>query len=156
MPAPQDQQIPVGVTMNVTMKAVTDGVMAIVTAGAAFSAYLKDSKSYEVLFLCGLLFLLWLYIRKLSSDLAAVKAAQEACEIRSRQKEAHFDSYVEVTNVSNVNMFGDLVAVAGQRRVGHMERDKETGAMVYIRNTSIPPVGPGDADRRGSMISSGT
>lgn len=140
---------------EVAISTIKDLIAVAIPALVAISQYLAKDRSYETLAVCGFCLMLYILYRQNQEKIKMLTSAavkQEAhtvdCERRLESMEQFFKKYNEVTNLSLVNMYRDLLIFAGSRRVGKLETHSETGAMVYISaEPSTPP--PGLGERRG-------
>lgn len=152
-------------TVIVSGKTVADfGAVAVAIATAA-SQFLREEKSYEVLFLAFAFLCLYGFVKFLMNRVEELK---DILDRVTREYDAKLtrlsddynrnitdmrnkhDAYVQTSNTTIANLFSDVSAYAGSRKIGELSIDKTSGAMVYTKNITHGPEG---IERRGTNIS---
>ena len=124
---------PVSVTMPPKM--LQDLLAILVPLLTAASQFLKDERSYEVIFLSFAFLALYGYVRSLLGridelKITVVTAATEFSALRKK-----YEAYAQVSNTTIANLFSDLSAMAGDRQIGSLTVHAESGAMQYVKLT---------------------
>lgn len=142
-----EQQRPV----IVSGKTLADFVAVTVSVATAATQFFKDEKSYEVLFLAVAFLFMYGYVKTLISRIDELKGLLDKLKLESDTSISNitmrYDRYVQVSNATIANLFSDVSAFAGERAIGSLTVDANSGAMVYIK--AVSPTGPGGIERRG-------
>lgn len=132
-------------------KTIADFAAVTISVATAATQFFKDEKSYEVLFLAVAFLFMYGYVKTLLSRIEELKGVLEGLKVESdariKDLAQRYDRYVQVSNATIANLFSDVSAFAGERTIGSLTVDRDSGAMVYIKATT--PAGPGGIERRG-------
>lgn len=127
-------------TVIVSGKTVADFGAVIVAIATASSQFLREEKSYEVLFLAFAFLALYGFVKVLMNRVDELK--QVLTQIQKR-----YDRHVQISNATIANLFSDVSQFAGSRTIGTLTVDPESGAMIYIKAPATHA--PGGIERRG-------
>ena len=131
--APVSDQTAAPVSVTMPTKVLQDLLAILVPLLTAASQFLKDERSYEVIFLSFAFLALYGYVRSLLGridelKITVVTAATEFSALRKK-----YEAYAQVSNTTIANLFSDLSAMAGDRQIGSLTVHAESGAMQYIK-----------------------
>ncbi len=159
--------------MQVPTKGIVDIAAIAVPVVTAITQFMQDKHSYEVIFLSVAFLALYGYLRtqqsrvdelktviasltsRYEAEMKAMKDRHEAdftlmrntYETDLRLLRTQHDRYTRASNATVANLFSDVSSFAGERRIGQLTVDPESGAMLYQKaGEPIPPAG---VDRRG-------
>lgn len=138
-------------TVIVSGKTVADfGAIAVAIATAA-SQFLREEKSYEVLFLAFAFLCLYGFVKFLMNRVDELKVILDKVstdyQTNLTRMQTRHDRYVQISNATIANLFSDVSSFAGSRTIGSLTVDSDCGAMIYIKATT--PHAPGGIERRG-------
>lgn len=142
-----------GIAVNA--KTLQDLLALMVPAVTAIMQFMKDERSYEVVFLSIAFILLYMYVKSLLARIEELKVvltdevAKATSSLDSLRK--RHDTYAQISNASIANLFSDLSSMAGERTIGSLSVHTDSGALQYIK--AIPP---GSIERRNQGIPDGT
>lgn len=149
-------------TVIVSGKAVADFAAVAVAIATGASQFLRDEKSYEVLFLAFAFLCLYGFVKFLMNRVEELKALLESTTNAAERRvtklsedytanintmQRRHERYVQISNATIANLFSDVSSFAGSRVIGSLNVDSESGAMIYIKATT--PQAPGGIERRG-------
>lgn len=148
------------VPISVAPRAIIDLAVLAASGATAWVQFLKTDKSYEVLFLLIAGLSLYAYARALHNQIMKLDGIIGDMEREHRSDMRSFgqkyedlmqrhERFTHVSNATIANLFSDVSAFAGERAIGSLTVDQESGAMVYIKATTPAP--PHGLERRASM-----
>ena len=157
IPPPSQSSVSVSLGIN----AIKDSVAGLIAVAMSVSAYMKRDDTWpQSVAVCLILFGVYLLYRmneERVKNLRVLVDKQEdhtaACEEKMVELQRFIQKIVLKSNAGTMAMWKDLMILAGDRHIGNVEIDSETGVMVYVPvQPPAPPLGLGD--RRGGRMSS--
>lgn len=137
-------------TTSVSTRAITDVAAIAVPIVTAVMQFMRDEHSYEVIFLSIAFLALYGYLKALLGRIEELKivlrdiTAQYQADL-TRVNRKH-ELYVQISNATVANLFSDVSSFAGERRIGSLTVEPESGAMLYTKFNDVVPPGQ---ERRG-------
>lgn len=138
---------------SVSTRAITDIAAIAVPIVTAVMQFMRDEHSYEVIFLSIAFLALYGYLKALLGRIEELKTVLRDITLQyqtdlTRVNRKH-ELYVQISNATVANLFSDVSTFAGERRIGSLTVDSESGAMQY--NKANDPMPPGERRGRQSV-----